>query len=71
MIWFWKGSFNNISQGEIAEIINMRPEERRIILKKRGVLKYKRRKIATRKLKAHDNLNRVNDISELEVQINP
>lgn len=70
-----KGSFNIISQGEIAEIINMRPEERRIIFEEAaGVLKYKRRKIeATRKIeRAHDNLNRVNDIiSELEVQINP
>ncbi|MDD4036447.1 MAG: chromosome segregation protein SMC [Bacilli bacterium] len=70
-----KGSFNIISQGEIAQIIGVRPEERRIIFEEAaGVLKYKRRKIeATRKIeRAHDNLNRVNDIiSELEVQINP
>ncbi len=70
-----KESFNIISQGKVEEIINSKPNERRIIFEEAaGVLKYKKRKEdALRKLdKTHDNMSRVNDIiSELEVQVNP
>lgn len=70
-----KESFNIISQGKIADIINQKPEERRIIIEEAaGVLKYKRRKEETmRKLeRTNDNLERINlIINELEINLEP
>lgn len=70
-----KESFNIISQGKIEEIINSKPNDRRVIIEEAaGVLKYKKRKEeALRKLdKTHDNMSRVNDIiNELEHQVEP
>jgi chromosome segregation protein len=68
-------AFNIISQGEVAEIVSNKPEERRIIFEEAaGVLKYKRRKeMAIRKLeRTHDNLDRINDIiNEIEPSLAP
>ena len=70
-----KESFSIISQGDIAEVLNAKPEDRRVIFESAaGVLKYKKRKIeAEKKLdKTHDNIDRINDIiNELEMQIEP
>ena len=70
-----KESFNIISQGDIANIISTKPEDRRGIFESAaGVLKYKKRKNdAERKLeKTHDNIDRINDIiNELEMQVTP
>ncbi len=54
-----QGAFNIISQGNITEIVNSRPSERRVIFESAaGVLKYKKRKEeAIKKLdKTKDNL---------------
>ncbi len=68
-------SFNIISQGKVEEIINSKPENRRVIFEEAArVLKYKKRKEeALRKLeRTHDNMDRVNDIiTELKMQIEP
>ncbi len=68
-------SFNIISQGSVADIINSRPEDRRIIFESAaGVLKYKKRKEETnRKLdKVQDNLEKINlVINELEETVIP
>ena len=68
-------AFNIISQGEIANIINSTPFERRAIFEEAaGVLKYKKRKEeALRKLdKTNENMIRIKDIiAELELQIKP
>lgn len=56
------GAFNIISQGNITDIVNSKPNERRIIFESAaGVLKYKKRKEeAIRKLdKTKDNLNAI------------
>lgn len=70
-----KESFNIISQGKIEEILNSKPNERRIIFEEAaGVLKYKKRKEdALRKLeKTNDNISRVDDIiNELKNQVEP
>lgn len=70
-----KESFSIISQGDIAEVLSAKPEDRRVIFESAaGVLKYKKRKIeAEKKLdKTHDNIDRINDIiNELEMQIEP
>ncbi len=70
-----KESFSIISQGDIANILSVKAEDRRIIFESAaGVLKYKKRKEeATRKLeKTHDNITRIDDIiNELENQIIP
>ena len=70
-----KESFNIISQGDIANILSNKPDERRIIFEAAaGTLKYRKRKDeALRKLdKAHDNMMRVNDIIyELESNVEP
>lgn len=70
-----KESFSIISQGDIANILSSKPEDRRIIFESAaGVLKYKKRKEeAEKKLnKTHDNIDRINDIiNELEVQVMP
>ncbi len=58
-----KESYNIISQGAVADIINSKPEERRVIFEEAaGVLKYKKRKEESfRKLsKTNENLARVN-----------
>ena len=68
-------SFNIISQGKVSDIINQKPEERRVIIEDAaGVLKYKKRKEESlRKLdKTTDNLERINlIINELEVNLEP
>ncbi len=70
-----KESFNIISQGKIEEILDSKPENRRIIFEEAaGVIKYKKRKEeAFRKLdRTYENMTRVNDIiNELETQIVP
>ncbi len=70
-----KESFNIISQGKIEEILNSKPNERRIIFEEAaGVLKYKKRKEdALRKLeKTNDNISRIDDIiGELKNQVEP
>ena len=70
-----KESFNIISQGDVANILSGKAEDRRIIFEEAaGVLKYKKRKDeALKKLsKTHDNMTRVNDIiEELKVSIEP
>ena len=58
-----KESFNIISQGAVADIINSKPDDRRIIFEEAaGVLKYKKRKEEScRKLdRTNENLERVN-----------
>ena len=68
-------SFNIISQGDVANILSSKAEDRRIIFEEAaGVLKYKKRKDeALRKLsKTHDNMTRVNDIiEELRTTVEP
>lgn len=70
-----KESFNIISQGAVADIINSKPEERRIIFEEAsGVLKYKKRKEESyRKLeKTNENLDRVELlIDELSSSLEP
>ena len=70
-----KESFNIISQGDVADILSSKPDDRRGIFEEAaGVLKYKKRKDeALRKLsKTHDNMTRVNDIiEELNTTIEP
>ena len=70
-----KYAFNIISQGEVANIINSTPYERRGIFEEAaGVLKYKKRKEeALRKLdKTKENMTRIEDIiSELTERIEP
>ena len=70
-----KYAFNIISQGEVGNIINSSPYERRAIFEEAaGVLKYKKRKEeALRKLdKTKDNMTRIKDIiTELSAQIEP
>ena len=68
-------AFNIISQGEVANIINSNPYERRALFEEAaGVLKYKKRKEeALRKLdKTNQNMTRIKDIlTELNSQIEP
>ena len=68
-------AFNIISQGEVGNIINSSPYERRAIFEEAaGVLKYKKRKEeALRKLeKTNENMVRIKDIiMELDTQIEP
>lgn len=70
-----KESFNIISQGDVANILSEKAEDRRVIFEEAsGVLKYKKRKDeALRKLsKTHDNMARVDDIiSELNTNMEP
>ncbi len=57
-----KESFNIISQGTVADIINNKPEDRRVIFESAsGVLKYKKRKEETNRklLKVKDNLEKI------------
>ena len=68
-------SFNIISQGNIADVINSKPEARRTIFEEAaGVLKYKKRKEESlRKLdKTKENLLRINlVIDELKTTVEP
>ena len=68
-------SFNIISQGSVTNIVNSKPNERRVIFESAaGVLKYKKRKEETlRKLdKTKENLLRVNlIIDELKTTVEP
>ncbi len=70
-----KESFNIISQGAVADIINSKPEDRRVIFEEAaGVLKYKKRKEESfRKLeRTNENLARVNLlIDELLTTLTP
>ena len=70
-----KESFNIIGQGEIANIISSKPEDRRVVFEEAaGVLKYKKRKEESyRKLdRTNENLERVNMlIDELLVTLTP
>ncbi len=70
-----KESFNIISQGAVADIINSKPDDRRVIFEEAaGVLKYKKRKEESfRKLeRTNENLERVNLlIDELLVTLTP
>ena len=70
-----KESFNIISQGKVSDIINQKPEDRRVIIEEAaGVLKYKKRKEETlRKIeKTNDNIEKINlIIQELETTVNP
>ena len=70
-----KYAFNIISQGEVANIINSSPYDRRGIFEEAaGVLKYKKRKEeALRKLdKTNENMTRIKDIiTELNERIEP
>ena len=68
-------SLSMISQDQVKQVIEGKPEDRRLILEESaGILKYKtRKKEAVRKLDyTHENLQRVKDIiGELETQIEP
>lgn len=68
-------SLSMISQDQVKQVIEGKPEDRRLILEESaGILKYKtRKKEAMRKLgHTNENLQRVKDItSELENQIEP
>lgn len=68
-------SLSMISQDQVKQVIEGKPEDRRLILEESaGILKYKtRKKEALRKLgTTHENLQRVSDIiGELENQIEP
>ncbi|MBM7578467.1 chromosome segregation protein SMC [Jeotgalibacillus terrae] len=70
-----KEAFSIIGQGRVDQILNSKPEDRRLILEEAaGVLKYKnRRKKADQRLgETQDNLFRVQDIlHELESQVEP
>ena len=70
-----KESLSIIPQGKISEIVNGRPEEKRVVIEEAAsVVKYKKRKEeALRKLaKTNENIERVNMIiNELSIQVEP
>ncbi|KIL47686.1 chromosome segregation protein SMC [Jeotgalibacillus campisalis] len=70
-----KEAFSIIGQGRVEQILNSKPEERRVILEEAaGVLKYKnrRKKADARLIETQENLFRVQDIlHELEGQVEP
>ncbi|PPA72083.1 chromosome segregation protein SMC [Jeotgalibacillus proteolyticus] len=70
-----KEAFSIIGQGRVEQILNSKPEERRVILEEAaGVLKYKsrRKKADMRLVETQENLYRVQDIlHELEGQVEP
>ena len=70
-----KESFNIISQGAVADVVNSKPDDRRVIFEEAaGVLKYKKRKEESyRKLeRTNENLERVNLlIDELLITLEP
>ncbi len=70
-----RDAYNIISQGTVEDIVNSKPEARRVIIEEAaGVLKYKKHKEESlRKLeKTKDNLNTINLlINELETSLEP
>lgn len=70
-----KESLSIIPQGKISEIVNGKPEEKRVVIEEAAsVIKYKKRKEdSLRKLaKTNENVERVNMIiNELSLQLNP
>ncbi len=70
-----KDGYSVIGQGQIAEIINSKPEDRRQIFEEAaGITKYRYRKEEAQRKLAHteENILRVNDIiSEIETQLEP
>ncbi|GHP12840.1 chromosome partition protein Smc [Lentilactobacillus fungorum] len=70
-----QGSLSIISQGNVEEIINSKPIERRSIIENvAGVYKYKQHKLTAQKEidETNDNLNRVEDIlRELKRRLQP
>lgn len=70
-----QGTLSIISQGNVEEIFNSKPVDRRSIIENvAGVYKYKRQKTTaqTEILQTSDNLNRVNDIiQELKSRLAP
>ena len=70
-----RDAYNIISQGTVEDIVNSKPEARRVIIEEAaGVLKYKKHKEESlRKLeKTKDNLNTINLlINELEKSLEP
>ncbi len=70
-----QGSLSIISQGNVEQIFNSKPEERRSIIENvAGVYKYKQHKSTAQKEidETTDNLNRVEDIiSELQGRMAP
>lgn len=72
---FGKESFSIISQGEVEEVFNSKPEERRAIFEEAaGVLKYKQKKekAKLKLIRTQENLERIQDIKlELERQLAP
>ena len=68
-------SFNIISQGTVADIVNYKPYERRFFIESAaGVLKYKKRKEESLKKlsQTEDNLSSINLlVDELALQVNP
>lgn len=70
-----QGSLSIISQGNVEQIFNSKPEDRRSIIENvAGVYKYKQHKTTAQKEidQTTDNLNRVEDIiSELQSQMAP
>ena len=70
-----RDGYSIIGQGKVSEIVNAKPESRRVIFEEAaGISKFKARKIeASRKLeRTRDNLSRARDIlSEIERQLTP
>ncbi|NLP43282.1 MAG: chromosome segregation protein SMC [Peptococcaceae bacterium] len=70
-----KEGFSIIGQGRVDEILNLKAEERRLLIEEvAGISKFRlRKKEALKKLEETDNnLNRLNDIiSEVEAQLEP
>lgn len=70
-----KEAYSFIGQGRIDEILNSRPEERRLIFEEAaGIQKYKSRKreAERRLVETHENMLRVDDIiRELSAQLEP
>ncbi len=69
-----KRVYSIVEQGRIEEIVNCKPEDRRVLIEEAaGIMKYKqRKKEAIRKMEAtNENLLRVNDLlGELRRQVN-
>lgn len=70
-----RDGYSIIGQGKVDEIVNSKPENRRVIFEEAaGIAKFKAKKIeASRKLeRTRENLNRLRDIlSEIERQLTP
>ncbi len=70
-----KNGYSVIGQGKVSEIVDEKPEERRVMFEEAaGIAKFKSRKVeAERKLeRTRDNLTRIDDIrGEIERQMGP